>query len=198
MRSQTRRLLMAVALTASVAVALSGCAKKEAASADDMSLGNPKAKVTVVEYASASCVHCGRWNNEVFPSFKTKYIDTGKVNYVYREFLTQPVQVAAASFLLARCAAKDGGKEKYFSVIDSVYHAQEEMFTTGQYREILLRIVQGPVKVQAAPVAARPRRKPPLDAAQERDLADSLGAQPEGGLRDALLKLGRGVLRDPR
>ena len=61
-----------------------------------------------------------------------------------------------------------------------------------------LRIVQGPVKVQAAPAAARPRRKPPLDAAQERELADSLAAQPEGGLRDALLKLGRGVLRDPR
>lgn len=61
-----------------------------------------------------------------------------------------------------------------------------------------LRIVQGPVKVQAAPVAARPRRKPPLDAAQERDLADSLSDQPEGGLKDALLKLGRGVLRDPR
>ncbi|KQZ06315.1 hypothetical protein ASD21_01400 [Caulobacter sp. Root1455] len=61
-----------------------------------------------------------------------------------------------------------------------------------------LRIVQGPVKVQAAPVAPRPRRKPPLDAAQERDLADGLADQPEGGLKEALLKLGRGVLRDPR
>ena len=61
-----------------------------------------------------------------------------------------------------------------------------------------LRIVQGPVKVQAAPTAARPRRKPPLDAAQERDLADSLAAQPEGKLKDALLKLGRAVLREPR
>ena len=60
-----------------------------------------------------------------------------------------------------------------------------------------LRIVQGPVKAPAAP-AARPRRKPPLDAAQERDLADSLADQPEGGLKEALLKLGRGVLRDPR
>ena len=61
-----------------------------------------------------------------------------------------------------------------------------------------LRIVQGPVKVQAAPAAPLSRRKPPLDAAQERDLADSLAAQPDGGLKDALLKLGRGVLRDPR
>lgn len=139
MRPLTRRLLTAVALTASLGVALAGCGKKgETATADDMSLGNPNAKVTVIEYASASCVHCGRWNNEVFPAFKAKYIDTGKVNYVYREFLTPPVEVAAASFLLARCA----GKDKYFSVIDSVYRSQEEMFTTGDYRGVLLRIGQ--------------------------------------------------------
>jgi len=138
MRSQTRRLLTAVALTASVAVALTGCDKKDTASADDMSMGNPAAKVTVVEYASASCSHCARWNEEVFPAFKAKYIDTKKVNYVYREFLTPPVQVAAASFLLARCA----GKDKYFQVVDSVYRSQEEMFTTGDFRGVLLRIGQ--------------------------------------------------------
>lgn len=138
MRSLTRRLLTAVALTASLGVALAGCGKKEAATADDMSLGNPNAKVTVIEYASASCSHCARWNNDVFPAFKSKYIDTNKVNYVYREFLTPPVQVAAASFLLARCA----GKDKYFQVIDSVYRSQEEMFTTGDFRGVLLRVGQ--------------------------------------------------------
>lgn len=61
-----------------------------------------------------------------------------------------------------------------------------------------LRIVQGPVKAAATPVAPRPRRKPPLDAALEKQLADSLAEQPEGGLKDALMKLGRGVLREPR
>lgn len=138
MRPLTRRLLTAVALTATLGVALAGCDKKETAAADDMSLGNANAKVTVIEYASASCIHCGRWNNEVFPAFKKKYIDTGRVHYVYREFLTEPAQVAAASFLLARCA----GKDKYFSVLDSVYHSQEEMFTTGDFRGVLLRIAQ--------------------------------------------------------
>ncbi|MBU4436432.1 MAG: DsbA family protein [Alphaproteobacteria bacterium] len=138
MRPLTRRLLTAVALTASMGVALSGCAKKDVANADDMSLGNPNAKVTVIEYASASCSHCARWNAEVFPAFKTKYVDTGKVNYVYREMLTPPAQVAAAAFLMARCA----GKDKYFGVVDSVYRAQEEMFTTGQFREVLVRIAQ--------------------------------------------------------
>jgi hypothetical protein len=59
-----------------------------------------------------------------------------------------------------------------------------------------LRIVQGPLKATAAPAAQRPRRKPPLDAALEKQLSDSLSDQPDGGLKDALLKLGRGVLRE--
>lgn len=62
-----------------------------------------------------------------------------------------------------------------------------------------LRIIQGPVRVAAAASAPpRPRRRPPLDAAQERDLASSLSDQPEGPLKEALLKLGRGVLRNER
>ncbi|WP_419252989.1 DsbA family protein [Caulobacter sp. ErkDOM-YI] len=138
MRPLTRRLLTAVALTASLGVGLSACSKKDTASADDMRLGNPEAKVTVIEYASTSCSHCARWNEEVFPALKAKYIDTGKINFVYREMLTPPAQVAAASFLMARCS----GKDKYFEVVDSVYRAQEEMFTTGQFREVLLRIGQ--------------------------------------------------------
>jgi len=138
MRPLTRRLLTAVALTASLGAGLSACSKSDGVSADDMSQGNAQAKVTVIEYASASCSHCARWNEEVYPAFKAKYIDTGKVNYVYREMLTPPAQVAAASFLMARCA----GKDKYFEVVDSVYRAQEEMFTTGQFREVLLRIGQ--------------------------------------------------------
>jgi protein-disulfide isomerase len=137
MRPLTRRLLTAVALTASLG-ALAACGSKDAITADDMSLGDPNSKITVVEYASATCSHCGRWNQDVYPAFKAKYVDTKKVNYVYREILTAPAEVAAASFLMARCA----GKDKYFQVVDSVYRSQEEMFTSGQFREVLVRIAQ--------------------------------------------------------
>jgi protein-disulfide isomerase len=137
MRPLTRRLLTAVALTASLG-ALAACGSKDAITADDMSLGDPNSKITVVEYASATCSHCGRWNQDVYPAFKAKYVDTKKVNYVYREILTAPAEVAAASFLMARCA----GKDKYFQVVDSVYRSQEEMFSTGQFREVLVRIAQ--------------------------------------------------------
>jgi protein-disulfide isomerase len=105
----------------------------------DMSLGNPNAKVTVIEYASLGCPHCARWNNEVFPAFKAKYIDTGKVHYISREFLTGDPQVAAAGFLLARCA----GKDKYFQVVDAVYHQQTDMYQPGASpRAVLLKIAQ--------------------------------------------------------
>jgi protein-disulfide isomerase len=103
-----------------------------------MSMGDPKAKVTVAEYASASCPHCARFNNEVFPEFKKKYVDTGKVRYVFHEFLTPPVQFAAAGFLTARCA----GPDKYFSVLDTIYRDQEEIYKSNDMRGGLLRIAQ--------------------------------------------------------
>ena len=59
-----------------------------------------------------------------------------------------------------------------------------------------LRIVQGPL--QHKPVAAPPRRKAPLDAAAEAKLAEGLAQAPAGKLRDALLALGRNVLRRSR
>ena len=100
---------------------------------EDMTLGNARAKVTVIEYASASCPHCARFNNNVFPAFKAKYVATGKVHYVFREFLTQPVEIAAAGFLLARCA----GKAKYFSVLDDFFHQQSKIYDTGDAKAVI-------------------------------------------------------------
>jgi protein-disulfide isomerase len=118
---------------------LAACHKPTAAvTADDMSMGNPKAKVTMVEYASVACPHCARWNSEVFPAFKAKYIDTGEVRYVLREALTGDPSIAAAGFLTARCA----GKNKYFSVVDDIYNAQDQMEQTGQPHQILLNIAR--------------------------------------------------------
>jgi protein-disulfide isomerase len=135
MRFFDRRLVMTMALT----VLLAACGGKSgAASTEDMSLGKADAKVTVIEYASASCSHCAQWNNEVFPAFKAKYIDTGRVHYVFREFLTPPVEMASAAFLMARCA----GDDKYFPVIEAVFHNQSEMYQSGDIRGGLLRIAQ--------------------------------------------------------
>jgi protein-disulfide isomerase len=57
---------------------------------------------------------------------------------VFREFLTEPVQLAAAGFLTARCA----GKDKYFSVLDGVFRSQQEIFATGDMRGPLVRVAK--------------------------------------------------------
>ena len=120
------------------ALLLAACSRGPAPSAEDMTLGDPKAPVKMVEYASASCSHCATFNNTVFPEFKTKYIDTGKVHYTLKEFLTPPNELAAAGFLTARCA----GKDRYFTVLDAIFRNQQEIFQTGDMRGVLLRVAQ--------------------------------------------------------
>jgi protein-disulfide isomerase len=102
-------------------------AAPEPSMAMEESLGNPKAKVTVIEYGSAACPHCAHFNNEFFGPFKAKYIDTGKVRYVFREFLTEPRPFAITAFLMARCA----GDKQYFAVLDDVFHQQEAIYKSG-------------------------------------------------------------------
>jgi len=137
MQTLHRRTLLALGAS-TFALAACGGGGGATVTADDMSMGDANAKVTVVEYASLACGHCAEWNKTVFPEFKAKYIDTGKVRYVFREFITQPPQLAVAGTLLARCA----GKDKYFTVIDAVFHGQEEIFRTGDIRGVLLPIAQ--------------------------------------------------------
>jgi protein-disulfide isomerase len=101
-------------------------------------IGNPAAKVTVVEYLSNTCSHCAAFDAQTWPAIKAKYVDTGKVKWIIREFLTPPEPVSAAGFVLARCA----GRDKYFSVVESIFHSQEEMFKTGDFKGPFLKIAQ--------------------------------------------------------
>jgi protein-disulfide isomerase len=102
---------------------------------DDMSLGNPKAKIQVIEYASLSCPHCAHFNESVFAPFKAKWVDTGKARYTLKEMLTPPQQVAAAGFLLARCA----GPAKYFKVVDEVFRSQPR-WENGKIKAVFLEV----------------------------------------------------------
>ncbi len=87
---------------------------------DDIALGQADAKITVVEYGSMTCGHCANFATKVFPEFKTKYIDSGKVRYIFREFPLD--NLAAAVSMLARCA----GGDKAFPLIDTFYAKQPE------------------------------------------------------------------------
>ena len=86
----------------------------------DMALGEQNAPVTIIEYASMTCPHCADFQERVFPELKKRYIDTGKVRFIFREFPLD--QLAAAAFMLARCA----GNDKYFPLIDTLFAQQKD------------------------------------------------------------------------
>lgn len=81
--------------------------------------GNPEARVTIIEYASMSCGSCVNFHMTTWPSLKAKYVDTGKVRFIFREF---PLDLAAAAAaMLARCA----GDEKWYPLVDLLFRTKE-------------------------------------------------------------------------
>lgn len=89
-------------------------------SLEDIVMGKSDAPVTIVEYASMTCPHCSHFHETTYPEMKKKYIDTGKVRFVFREFPLDPL--AAAASMLARCA----GKDKYFPLIETFFAQQKD------------------------------------------------------------------------
>lgn len=83
-------------------------------------IGDPNAKVTIIEYLSMTCPHCAHFHATTYKDMKAKYIDTGKVYFVLREFPLDPL--AAAGFMLARNSMGD----KYFEVVDLLFEKQKE------------------------------------------------------------------------
>ena len=81
-------------------------------------LGNPDANVKIIEYASMTCGHCANFHNNIFPAFKEKYIDTGKVQFLFREYPLDPL--SAGAFMLARCA----GEGRFFPFVDILFQTQ--------------------------------------------------------------------------
>ena len=82
--------------------------------------GDPKSKVTVIEYASLTCPHCADFANTVFPDIKKNYIDTGKIRFVFRDYPLDGLGMAGAA--LARCAPEGRGQK----MIELMYKNQNE------------------------------------------------------------------------
>ncbi|MCF8495005.1 MAG: DsbA family protein [Rickettsiaceae bacterium] len=102
---------------------------------DDMVLGNRNSKIVVVEYFSPTCPHCVTYHKRILPELKAKYIDTGKVAYVMREFIGNKQDLDAT--VLARCA---GNLESYLNFIKVILEQQDNWAFGKNYREILTNI----------------------------------------------------------
>ncbi|MBW9064037.1 DsbA family protein [Rhizobium herbae] len=100
----------------------------------EMSIGKADAPVTIVEYMSMTCPHCAAFHNKTFDAIKTKYVDSGKVRFVVREFPFDPR--AAAAFMLARCAPEG----QYFPMVSMLFKQQETWAAAPNGRDALLQM----------------------------------------------------------
>jgi protein-disulfide isomerase len=111
-------------LTSATAQSAIAAAVAKPVSLPEIAIGSPKAPVSITEYASMSCPHCAAFGENVFPMLRSKYIDTGKVRFVFREF---PLDIkAAAASMLARCIARDDA-EKYLGAVAVLFKQQDRL-----------------------------------------------------------------------
>ena len=170
--SRRETLVLAAAVAAASVAGLGGAAYAADVTIDeaklmaklplpDHVLGSKDAKVTVIEYGSAECPHCGRFHKDVYPGFKTKYVDSGKVKFIYRPFALNVFDLAI--FTLAEIA----GEDHFYNVIDTFYDNQDKWdgvekegdaiqaialqlgFTTDSYKQALTN-QEWPNRIQQA------------------------------------------------
>ena len=97
----------------------------------DQAQGAANAPVTIIEYASMTCPHCSHFHETTYPEMKKKYIDTGKIRFIFREFPLDTLAMAGS--MLARCA----GKEKFFPLLETLFAQQKEWVTQKPMQPLL-------------------------------------------------------------
>jgi protein-disulfide isomerase len=116
--SLNRRQMMA--LTTGLAVLTATGLRAQEVAVANYGIGDPAAKVTIMEYLSFTCPHCAAFHGEVYPLLKADYIDTGKVRLEYHEVYFDQLGLLGA--MLARC----GGELRYMGITDMLFDKQQE------------------------------------------------------------------------
>jgi protein-disulfide isomerase len=111
--------LMAGTGLMSLALPLPAFAQEAEEEWSELSVGSPDAPVEIIEYASLTCPHCANFRNNTYPILKERYVDTGQVRMVLREFPLDPL--AAAGFMLARC-----DEDQTYAIIDMLFETQRQ------------------------------------------------------------------------
>jgi len=82
-------------------------------------MGNPKAKVTLVEYGSLTCPHCRHFAETAMKPLTAGYIRTGKVRFEFRNYILNGYDLSAS--VIARC----GGASRFFPAAESFFATQD-------------------------------------------------------------------------
>lgn len=135
-----RNLVLGAGAAGLVAACGGGGASGGGLTEDDVVLGEASAPVTLIEYASTTCPHCAAFHAEFWEPFKTEYVDTGKVRFVFREFPTDPAAVAVAGFQIARCGGAT--PDQYFVRISELFRQQRTTFASGTMEGIRRSLIE--------------------------------------------------------
>lgn len=108
--------------------------ESSAAEVEERSIGTADAPVTIIEYSSLSCPHCAQFHSDVLPDLKERYIETGKVRMVFRDFPLNESAVEAA--VLAHCA----GPDRYVGFLDVLFQTQESWSSAENPRDALKQL----------------------------------------------------------
>jgi protein-disulfide isomerase len=91
---------------------------------NDPVLGAADARIAIVEFSEFQCGYCRRFHQQTFPQIRQKYIDTGKVKYVFRDFPLEFHKEAVSAAVAANCA---GSQEKYWEMQDALFRDQKRV-----------------------------------------------------------------------
>ena len=130
----------------------------------DLVLGKADAPVTIIEYASMTCPHCASFHKTTYPALKTKYVDTGKVRFIFREFPLDPL--AAGASMLARCA----DKEKFYPLIETLFQQQSKWAVEKPIPQLMAIAKQAGMSEQTFNACLSDQKM--LDAMQCRDRSE--------------------------
>ena len=81
-------------------------------------MGNPNAKVKLLEIGSLTCPHCKAFDDEGVPTLVSKYVKSGQVSWEFRNYVRDPFDLAAV--LVVRC----NGPKTYFPLMRGIYNDQ--------------------------------------------------------------------------
>tara|TARA_Y100000992_G_scaffold243358_1_gene174391 strand:+ start:1164 stop:1775 length:612 start_codon:yes stop_codon:yes gene_type:complete len=99
-------------------------------------MGEIKAPLKMIEFASLTCGHCARFHIEVMPEIKKNYIDTGKILYTYKDFPLDKFALKAS--MISRCS----GSKNFFNFLDIFYKKQKDWTRTQDPFKSLLKIAK--------------------------------------------------------
>ena len=115
-----RKILLAMSFVAMLFALAPLTGARAAEESGEPFLGDADAPITMIEYASLTCPHCAHFHTQVLPEIKERFIDTGKVKLVFRDFPLD--RLALAGSVVARCAPED----RYFPLVGMLFEKQTE------------------------------------------------------------------------